>query len=460
MIIKTKSHSWIWLMIALLLLASNIPFAGSCLAQSEQRILIITGGHDFEREPFFEIFKEMPGVSYREVIQPEANELWDSTLMDQFDVLVFYDMYQEIDKEQKAAFIKLLEKGKGLVFLHHSLASFQAWDEYERIIGGRYVESGSDEERSTYQHDVEVDVQIADHMHPIAEGLNNFLIHDEVYGNFRVLPTVHPILKTTHPESGELIGWTNRYGNSRIVYIQLGHDHYAYENPNYRRLLKQAIDWAREPEEVQMVRYSPEYKFKDGLYLNIHDLRANDPIPFGRIVTDLNSYNKAFFNEMIINEELILYDESGVRASLKTKDLWGYALNDQLYIMLGGKFQRIIIEGRISLFIASATTHEKTRYEPSDTGKHYTTTADLYRSYNKKYYYSMVTAEGTMSLFDLELNNLTGYDIESLGVLLERDSELSAEYEVLRNREKKEKMMEFIRRFNASHPLYFPIQTH
>ena len=71
----------------------------------------------------------------------------------------------------------------------------------------------------------------------------------------------------------------------------------------------------------------------------------------------------------------------------------------------------------------------------------------------------MVTAEGTLSLFDLELNNLTGYDIESLGVLLKRDSELSAEYEALRNREKKEKMMEFIRRYNARHPLYFPVRT-
>ena len=446
-------------MIVLLLLASNIPFAGKCIAQSEQKILIITGGHDFEREAFFKIFKEMPGVEYQESVQPEANGLWDSTLMDQFDVLVFYDMFQEIDDRQKDAFIKLLEKGKGLVFLHHSLASFQAWDEYERIIGGRYVESGSDQERSTYQHDVEVPVQIADHMHPITTGVTDFLIYDEVYGNFRVLPTVHPLLRTTHPESGELIGWTNRYGNSRIVYIQLGHDHYAYENPNYRRLLKQAIDWAREPDEVQMIRYSPEYKFKDGLYLGIDDLKANDPIPFGRIVTDLNSYNKDFFNEMIIKEEIILYDESGVRASLKTKDVWGYALNDQLYIMLGGKFQRIIIEGGISLFIASATTHEKTRYAPSDTSTQYTTTADLYRSYNKKYYYSMVTAEGTMSLYDFESNLLTGYDILSLGVLLERDSELSAEYEALRNREKKEKMMEFIRRYNARHPLYFPVRT-
>lgn len=30
------------------------------------------------------------------------------------------------------------QEGKGLVALHHCLASFQDWDEYPKIIGGRY----------------------------------------------------------------------------------------------------------------------------------------------------------------------------------------------------------------------------------------------------------------------------------------------------------------------------------
>ena len=31
--------------------------------------------------------------------------------------------------------------------------------------------------------------------------------------------------------------------NKRIVYIQLGHDHHSYNDTNYRRLIKQSIDW-------------------------------------------------------------------------------------------------------------------------------------------------------------------------------------------------------------------------
>jgi len=186
------------------------------------------------------MFEEMPGIDYLEVIHPEANLLYDSSLMDDFDVLVFYDMAKEIDDSQKASFLKLLEQGKGMVFLHHSLASYQEWAEFEKILGGRYEEG-----LSTYKHDVEVPVRIVSKDHPITKGVDDFVILDEVYGNFKVLPGVQAILKTTHPESGEVIGWTNHYGKSRIVYLQLGHDHHAYENLNYRHLVKQAINWVQ-----------------------------------------------------------------------------------------------------------------------------------------------------------------------------------------------------------------------
>jgi len=224
----------------LLLAASIILFTSSCLSQSEQSILIVTGGHDFERDAFFQMFEEMPGIDYQEVIHPEANRLYDSSLMDDFDVLLFYDMAKEIDDSQKTAFIKLLEQGKGMVFLHHSLASYQEWAEFEKILGGRYEEG-----LSTYKHEVEISVNIVAKDHPITRGVDDFVILDEVYGNFKVLPGVQAILKTAHPESGEVIGWAHEYGKSRIVYLQLGHDHHAYENPNYRRLVKQAIDWAQ-----------------------------------------------------------------------------------------------------------------------------------------------------------------------------------------------------------------------
>jgi len=69
---------------------------------------------------------------------------------------------------------------------------------------------------------------------------------------------------------------------------------------------------AQETEEVTMVRYSPDFKFKDGLYLNIDALRKNDPIPLARIVTDLGSYNKDFVNEKYSSAKMVLHDDYSI----------------------------------------------------------------------------------------------------------------------------------------------------
>lgn len=223
-------------------------------------------------------------------------------------------------------------------------------------------------------------------------------------------------------------------------------------------LLPQQILHAQETEEIPMIRYSPDYVFKDGLYLNIDDVRNNDPIPLARIVSDRYPYDEVFFYELIIKKEIILYDDAGVRASVKTKDIWGYVLHGRLYIMVGGRFQRIHLYGSISHFVASETTNEKKYFAEEDTSTRYTTTQDLYQRFYRRYYYRSLTAEGEICLFDFESNTLAKYDPAALGKLLERDSLLFSEYKLLRRREKKNRMAEFIRRYNESHPLYFPVK--
>lgn len=231
--------------IVILFLFHSLP---AQTGEKKLKVLIITGGHDFEREPFFAMVKSFPGIDYQEAQQPRANTLYAAPEITNYDVLVFYDMVQDITDDQKAAFVRLLKNGKGIVFLHHALASYQDWDEFEVILGGHYYlkprkKNNETFVASTYKHDVDMPVTIIDPDHPVTAGIKDFSIHDEVYGSFTVLPVVHPLLATTHPESGDIIGWSNSYGKSRIVYLQLGHDHHAYENPNYRQLVRQAIAW-------------------------------------------------------------------------------------------------------------------------------------------------------------------------------------------------------------------------
>ena len=94
-----------------------------------------------------------------------------------------------------------------------------------------------------YQHDVLYKVNIAERAHPITQGVENFDILDEVYNNYFVKEDVDVFLTTDHPLSGHKLGWVNTYGNSRVVFLINGHSETAYENPNYLRVLHNAIQW-------------------------------------------------------------------------------------------------------------------------------------------------------------------------------------------------------------------------
>ncbi|MBK8946358.1 MAG: hypothetical protein IPM32_13965 [Ignavibacteriae bacterium] len=58
------------------------------------KVLVITGGKNFERESFLKIFEDMEYISFKEVVQPEVNNLYGSPEIDNYDALVFYDFVQ------------------------------------------------------------------------------------------------------------------------------------------------------------------------------------------------------------------------------------------------------------------------------------------------------------------------------------------------------------------------------
>ena len=223
----------------LILIVLNI--LSMSVSAKKLHILVVTGGHDFDRKSFFEMFVSFQDISYTELKHPEANLQLGLIDPKTFDAVVFYDMPKAISEKEKESYFKLLKLGKGLVFLHHSLCSYQQWDEYKDIVGGKYHEEKNSPQSSTYQHDVNFTVKIASPKNHVTRGIKDFEILDEVYGNTEVLPGVTPLLTTNYPQSSKTIGWTHKIENSRIVYIQPGHDKNAWFNPNYQKLVRQAI---------------------------------------------------------------------------------------------------------------------------------------------------------------------------------------------------------------------------
>jgi hypothetical protein len=207
---------------------------------------------------------------------------------------------------------------------------------------------------------------------------------------------------------------------------------------------------------TKMVRVSPDFQFNNGIYLNTAMVKFNRPIPPARIVSDAEIYNDKFYNGLLDLDYVVLYDSRGMPGRLNVKEIWGYAFNGSLYIQVGGHFHKLNLEGSISRFIASATTYVKKPISSIDSS-HYT--PNYYNPYSRRYMYANPTIERKVYLLDFENNTMYEETPEALEKLLLRDYELYTEYSALKRRQRKERQLEFIQRFNARHPLYFPVNS-
>jgi len=212
-------------------------------------VAVLTGGHGFQREPFFEMFKAFKGIKHTEVQLKDHSEIFEDISDWDYDVVVMYNMTQNISQKRQDNFKKLLDRGIGFVALHHNIGAFQKWGEFKKISGGKYylkpTKEGEVERRgSTYKHDIDMEIKIADRSHPITRGLKDFVIHDEGYKYCGFEKDNHVLLTTEHAASDKTLAWARRYGKARVCGIMLGHDGKAYANPNFRKLLSQAIQWS------------------------------------------------------------------------------------------------------------------------------------------------------------------------------------------------------------------------
>jgi type 1 glutamine amidotransferase len=213
------------------------------------RILVITGGHGYKVEQFNEMLNSMgPEITWQVAELPGAYEMFKPENRNKYDVMVFYHMWQKITEEQAKTFAECIKSGKPVVALHHSICAFDDWPEYRNIIGGKYFHkpttvNGKEYPACSYIHDLHFNVKNVNPKHPVTKGVPDFEIFDETYKGFYVADDVTPLLTTDEISSTPTIGWAKTYGKSRIVVLQSGHDVPTFENPNFRKLLKQSITW-------------------------------------------------------------------------------------------------------------------------------------------------------------------------------------------------------------------------
>jgi hypothetical protein len=201
------------------------------------RLLVVTGGHSYEPS-FYTLFEGFPWN--HEFTLANA---FKTDVRKEYDVLVLYNMEQEIPDIARKHLQEFVESGKGVLVMHHAICSFNGWDWYRDLVGGRYLVKPQDGmPASTYKHDIDLVVKPVA-KHPVIAGLPEFHLVDEGYKGKWMSPDAGVLLAVDHPESDRAVAWISAYSKARVAVVQLGHDHMAHQHPLFRALVRNAILW-------------------------------------------------------------------------------------------------------------------------------------------------------------------------------------------------------------------------
>jgi hypothetical protein len=215
-----------------------------------------------------------------------------------------------------------------------------------------------------------------------------------------------------------------------------------------------------------MVKYTPEFRFMDGIYLNFEQVKMNSPIPKAKLLTSVDYNDREFFKKIFEMEKIYFYDNMGVRQEVAKNSIWGYARNGVLYVQVQEGFNRITFVGSICHFVADITTYDS-RYYNSPYGYYdpyyspygYSNYYNPYSPYYSPYRQSnMSRNELKQYIIDFESGKVLEFDVENTELLLMKDNQLYEEYIQLSRKKKKELMFVYIRRFNEKNPLYIPVE--
>lgn len=182
------------------------------------------------------------------------------SVLRQFDIVVWNNVSGDVlTTPQRRAFRKYIEDGGGYVGIHGSGGDpLYFWDWYvDTLIGARFIGHPSDPQFQTAL------VSLESHAGGIGQGLPPaWQISDEWYSFARSprlagAQVVATIDEGTYKPGADLLGngslamgsdhpvaWTRCVQKGRAFYSAIGHRPETYTDPNYTRILEQAVQWA------------------------------------------------------------------------------------------------------------------------------------------------------------------------------------------------------------------------
>ena len=260
---------------------------------SQVNVLIVSKGHEYAHDSFLSMFNAMENVTTTLVEQPAAQIVLQPDNVEPYDVVFFYDMcgipgagllHDGADNtgippaEYAQSIEQLVQSGKGLILVNHATVNWPLWPLWRKISGSSFMLSagelhGQHVPGSGYRGGhgplENATIKLIPQLnHPVLEGLSDgFMITDELYlktadyedhvlplmrgeynfvvENFTPPPLAPPEEQANwdHPPGSNLIVWANACAKSPVVVSDVGDSPLAYDDPQFQRLMHNAINW-------------------------------------------------------------------------------------------------------------------------------------------------------------------------------------------------------------------------
>jgi hypothetical protein len=195
------------------------------------------------------------------------------------------------------------------------------------------------------------------------------------------------------------------------------------------------------------VKYQPERKFKNGIYLNFEQVLNNTPVP----QTKLTGFNNFYLPKTLIDNKLDSLDNNGNKKRIRCPKIFFFGFNGNLTPYFRGNSGKWIIFGRISIF--SVHIDRLFRGYITDHFKEYDPMYNLEVWRTKQYAVNKQSYED-IYLLDFNSGKVVKFNYEKLTSILKTDLNLYQEYINLNRPTRKGKAIDFITKFNFKYPIY------
>ncbi len=218
--------------------------------KAQQNILVFSKTNGYRHASIADgknMFSKMAESENWKLTFSEDSLIFNKKDLSKFDVLVFLNTTGDIfGADQKKALQKYIHKGGGFVAIHAATDTEMEWKWYVDMVGGAF-KSHPKQQKAT--------INIINDDFKAVKHLSKTWLHFDEWYNFREPVNPNAVVLATVDENtyeGGTMGsyhpviWYQMYEGGKIFTTTLGHTKESYIDPDFVKMIQEAVIWAAE----------------------------------------------------------------------------------------------------------------------------------------------------------------------------------------------------------------------